>query len=145
VSDVDLEEKRQIIKEWVYNLQPKPDSTENDTSDVLEKKRRSEEELIADEQAVSEWVKQLNMLFKSLAGVTTHISLASREYKVIQATISTWYKNELLMLVDKDKNRLLFDDKAMAIACAIQRRFNSHGRRLVGTAMKYYNTLNKTT
>jgi hypothetical protein len=140
IPEEDVEQKRQFIKAWVRGLQSAEASKNEgvETESREEKKRRQRKEVAQDEEIVEEWVRSLNPLFQCLTDQTINISQASRDFGVAQAVISGWKDNDILKIVDIEKNRILVDTKVVAILAAINRKFGGNGRRLAKYAVNVY-------
>jgi len=140
VPEDDVDGKRTVIREWIRGLHGtgslKPLDEEG------QPRRRYTKEVEADESAVCEWVDRLDIVFDSLATRNIHIGQAERDYGV-KNTISIWKKQGFLEQTDSEKNKVFINDKSIAIAVTINRRFGRPGTKLVKVAMTYYNSLNK--
>jgi len=140
-SEGDVDGKRMVIREWVRGL--------NGTGSLkpLDEKgqprRRYINEVAAEAAIVQEWVKQLVKFLDTLAGETIHISGAARDYNLGYRVIVNWKQLGLLKELGTDKNKVLIDAKAVAVAATISRRFGlAGGSRAVTYALRFYNSLN---
>ena len=140
VAEEDVDGKQAVIREWIRGLHGTGSLKPLDEKG--QPRRRYTKEVEADESAVSEWVKQLDKILDPLAGETIHISGAAREYNLSHVIIMGWKKQGILLELDKEKNRVLIDAKAVAIATVVNRRFATKGSRIVTYAMSFYKSLN---
>jgi len=142
VAEEDVDGKRAVIREWIRGLHGtgplKPLDEKGQT------RRRYINEVAAEAAIVQEWVKKLNKLLDPLAGETIHISGAARDYQLTPTGIVKWKKQGLLKELDTEKNKVLIDAKAVALAATISRRFSIVGSKAVAYAMRFYNSLDLT-
>lgn len=142
VDQVDIEQKRRVIKEWIQNLQNIETDEQNIDEGREEKKRRQRKQVEADEQLVREWIPYLNTLFEPLSNENISLSQASRDYSLNVEVISGWKESQCLKVVSYDKNRMLVEDKAVAVLATINKRFGGRGSRIVRFASNLYSKLN---
>lgn len=135
VEGEDVAAKRAVIIQWYFEL------PESELRREHREKRRRREEVAADELAVKEWVTRLNNSLHILAYKSTHISQAARDYNILPNPISKWHNKGQIIPVGFEKNRILFNEKDLAIALIMNKRFSSVGSGIVPYALRYYKTL----
>ena len=140
VANEDVDGKRAVIREWIRGLHGAGSLKPLDEKG--QPRRRYINEVAAEVAIVQEWVTQLDKILDPLAGETIHISGAARDYNLISRVIVGWKQSGLLKEHGTDKNRVLIDAKAVALAATISRRFGlAGGSKAVTYAMRFYNSL----
>jgi hypothetical protein len=135
LKDAPDAEKREVIRTWYLAL------PESDIGRVRREKRRSQKEIEADRQSVKHWVDRLNKVLESLNGKVIHISKAARDYLFSNSALSKWSDRKLLSDLGTEKNKTLLDEKEIAIAMIVYRRFGGPSSNQAVYALEYYQTL----
>jgi hypothetical protein len=139
-AEEDVEGKRTVIREWVRGLHATGALKPLDTKG--QPRRRYINEVAEEKAHVKEWVSRLSNLFTPLEGSSTYANKAFDDYTIYTSSISRWLERQILTSVGEEGNKVFLEEKTVALAATIHKKFGGHGSSMVQVAIGFYRQTN---